>query len=474
MNINEPKHGGFVIPGFNSSKKARRTASHSHSIRSNRLPFLDWVPDDVSSSRASIVSDIQLKFAQARNHFVATSAEFAGTTLFLIFAFAGTQVALLGGATAPNVVLAPSNPSQLMYIALSFGFSLAVNAWVFFRISGGLFNPAVTLGMCLVGALPYLRGLFIFVAQILGGITAAAICSAILPGELTVRTSLGGGTSIVQGLFIEMFLTAELVFTIFMLAAEKHKGTFIAPVGIGLSLFIAELMGVYFTGGSVNPARSLGPAVVDHKFNSYHWIYWVGPILGSLLASGFYKFIKMLEYETVNPGQDATVQEGDHFNPDLDSSKPNVSFAPDEYGRTMEEGQVLTNDSGPNNASLSAHNANNAAPSGKIGNPLEYGSNRRPYSDSPAPPHKNDQFAGVEDGGMHARDYTKPHGSGSADSDGTLIAALNSPPKSTAKVSRTEGHPHGDQARPSSKNTYANIVTDTGRRNDSDFYDEKR
>lgn len=97
--------------------------------------------------------------------------------------------------------------------------------------------------MCLVGALPYLRGIFLVIAQILGGITAAAICSALFPGPLTVRTNLGGGTSVVQGLFIEMFLSAELVFTIFMLAAEKHKGTFIAPIGIGLSLFIAELTG---------------------------------------------------------------------------------------------------------------------------------------------------------------------------------------------------------------------------------------
>lgn len=97
--------------------------------------------------------------------------------------------------------------------------------------------------MCLVGALPYTRGALLTIAQILGGITAAAILSTFLPGPLTVRTELGGGTSIIQGLFIEMFLSALLVFTIFMLAAEKHKGTFITPIVIGLSLFIAELMG---------------------------------------------------------------------------------------------------------------------------------------------------------------------------------------------------------------------------------------
>jgi len=77
----------------------------------------------------------------------------------------------------------------------------------------------------------------------LAGMAAAGVVSAILPGPLNVSTSLGGGTTIAQGVFLEMFLTAELVFTIFMLAAEKHKATYLAPIGIGLSLFIAEMTG---------------------------------------------------------------------------------------------------------------------------------------------------------------------------------------------------------------------------------------
>lgn len=64
------------------------------------------------------------------------------------------------------------------------------------------------------------------------------------------------------------------------------------------------MTGVYFTGGSLNPARSFGPSVVNRTFHGYHWIYWVGPILGAIVAAGFYKFIKILEYETANPGQD--------------------------------------------------------------------------------------------------------------------------------------------------------------------------
>ncbi len=66
-----------------------------------------------------------------------------------------------------------------------------------------------------------------------------------------------------------------------------------------------DVRGVYYTGGSLNPARSFGPSVVTGSFDRYHWIYWIGPALGALLATGVYKLTKLLEYETVNPGQDS-------------------------------------------------------------------------------------------------------------------------------------------------------------------------
>ena len=138
----------------------------------------------------------------------------------------------------------------------------------------------------------------------LAGICAAAVVSAMFPGDLNVSTTLGDDVSIAQGVFMEMFLTSMLIITIFMLAAEKHKATFLAPIGIGLALFVAELVGVFYTGGSLNPARSFGPCVVTRNFPGYHYIYWFGPVMGTLLAYGVYKIIKMVEYQTVNPGQD--------------------------------------------------------------------------------------------------------------------------------------------------------------------------
>ena len=99
--------------------------------------------------------------------------------------------------------------------------------------------------MGLIGAVPWTKAALLVIAQILAGIASAGMVSTLFPGPLAVRTTLSTETSTVRGLFIEMFLTAQLVFCIFMLAAEKHRSTFIAPIGIGLALFVAELAGTY-------------------------------------------------------------------------------------------------------------------------------------------------------------------------------------------------------------------------------------
>ncbi|MCJ1234183.1 hypothetical protein MMC14_002141 [Varicellaria rhodocarpa] len=234
-----------------------------------------------------------------RTHLIAMIGEFVGTTLFLWIAFSAAQVA---NTITPA---GTTDSGQIFYLALAFGFSLMVNAWVFYRISGGLFNPAVTLGLVLSGAIPPIRGALLFIPQLTGGMVASALVSAMFPGPMAVDTRLSHNTSIAQGLFIEMFLTALLVITVLMLAVEKSKTTFLAPIGIGLALFIAHLSGAYFTGASLNPIRSFGPQVVTRSFPGYHWIYWLGPVLGACIASGFYRFIKFLVYEEANPCQDA-------------------------------------------------------------------------------------------------------------------------------------------------------------------------
>jgi len=181
MNVDRPTTG-FRIP-WKSRRHQRPKAGHHHH---RKLPGLDILPKAV------------------KGHVVACVGEFVGTFMFLLFALGGTNVVNTAPPEGANAVSLSANPSKIMYIALVFGMSLTVNAWVFFRISGGLFNPAVTLGMMVVGATGYSRGILIIISQILGGITSSAVVSAMMPNVLSVKTELGGGTTVVQGLFIEV------------------------------------------------------------------------------------------------------------------------------------------------------------------------------------------------------------------------------------------------------------------------------
>ena len=121
MNINKPSSSGISLPGL----KRRDAPTNKNELH---VPFLGFLPNKL------------------RNHFIAMVGEFIGTFLFLFFAFSATQVANAASAAAsPSATAGGSlsqvpNASTLLYISLAFGFSLAVNAWVFFRISGGRSN----------------------------------------------------------------------------------------------------------------------------------------------------------------------------------------------------------------------------------------------------------------------------------------------------------------------------------------------
>ena len=338
MNVDAPTQKGLVLPGM---KRENRFKS-DQSTHSKRIPFLGFLPN------------------APRNHFIAMCGEFTGTFLFLLFALGGTQVVNANPTTASGSTL-NADPAKLLYISLCFGMSLMVNAWVFFRISGGLFNPAVssatpilaffdslqvTLGMCLVGAVPYFRGGLIVISQILGGIAAAAMVDALTPGRCDKRCSrivhrdVPYSSARLYDLHVGRGETQINIHCTCRYWVESvHCRTSWYDTAIQHPHYHTNSTGVYYTGGSVNPARTFGPCVVIHSFYHYHWIYWIGPILGSLLASGFYMFMKVLEYETANPAQDAD-NENEHFDPESrNTEKPSVSFNPDSYannrGSTM-------------------------------------------------------------------------------------------------------------------------------------------
>ncbi|KAF7967821.1 hypothetical protein HWV62_17507 [Athelia sp. TMB] len=242
-------------------------------------------------------------FKNIRQDLQAALVEFVGTTFFLLLGLGGIQsttaaIASAGGST--------STLELTVYISTCMGFSLLVSAWLFFRITGGLFNPNVALSLMLVGILPPVRFVLYCIAELLGSIAASALIMALNPGPLSVNTILQADINVAQGVFIEMFITTALVLAVLMLAEEKHTATPFAPIGIGLTAFAAHLWATWYTGASMNTARSFGPAVVTGFPDSKHWVYWVGPCLGSFVGSAFYAILKHYKYWQFNPNQCAT------------------------------------------------------------------------------------------------------------------------------------------------------------------------
>ncbi|EMD31295.1 hypothetical protein CERSUDRAFT_119849 [Gelatoporia subvermispora B] len=247
-------------------------------------------------------SSSRLYFANIREDFWAALLEYVGTTVFLLLAFGGIQAAQ--GEIESGGDMSASGIQRIMYIALSMGFSLLISAWLFFRVTGALFNPNISLALLLVGVIGPVRFVLYCIAQLAGAITAAGLVLALTPGPLASNVSLAPGVNPAQGVFIEMFITAILVLAVLMLAAEKHFTTPFAPIGIGLTLFACHLWAVFFTGAGMNTARAFGPAAVTGFPHGTHWVWWVGPCLGSFLGAAFYSTLKHYRYWRLNPGQD--------------------------------------------------------------------------------------------------------------------------------------------------------------------------
>ena len=212
----------------------------------------------------------------------AISAEFAGTLLFVSVA--------AGSAVAAGPLGSADTGGPLLVVALGSGLPLGVVIAATFRLSGGHINPVVTLVALLVGKLSPARAVAYAVAQLLGGVAGTVLVDRIAGdgigplGTTVLATELGTW----PGLLAEAAFTFVLVFVVFAAAMDPRPPRFLAPFAIGLTVLAINLVGASLTGASMNPARSLGPALVSGQWDG-HWVYWAGPVLGGLLAAWVYK-----------------------------------------------------------------------------------------------------------------------------------------------------------------------------------------
>uniref|UniRef100_A0A8C2LYQ9 Aquaporin 6 n=1 Tax=Cricetulus griseus TaxID=10029 RepID=A0A8C2LYQ9_CRIGR len=214
-------------------------------------------------------------------------AEFLATGLYVFFGV---------GSVLPWPVALPS----VLQIAITFNLATATAVQISWKTSGAHANPAVTLAYLVGSHISLPRAMAYIAAQLAGATVGAALLYGVTPGG--VRETLGvnvvhNSTSTGQAVAVELILTLQLVLCVF--ASTDSRQTLGSPAAmIGTSVALGHLIGIYFTGCSMNPARSFGPAVIVGKF-AVHWIFWVGPLTGAVLASLIYNFILFPDTKTV-------------------------------------------------------------------------------------------------------------------------------------------------------------------------------
>ena len=215
-------------------------------------------------------------------------AEFVGT-FALIFIGAGSIIA----ATAAH---GGQGGAGLVTIAIAHGLAIAVMVTAVGHISGGHLNPAVTVAAAAVRKILPVEAAVYIVAQCAGAVAGAALLRGAIPESLWRQVNLGtpglgGGVNAAQAVVIEAVLTFLLVWVIFATAVDP-RGAFgkVAGLAIGFVVLMDIMAGGPFTGGAMNPARFLGPALIAGHWND-GWVYLVGPLAGGTLAGLIYETV---------------------------------------------------------------------------------------------------------------------------------------------------------------------------------------
>lgn len=207
----------------------------------------------------------------------------------------GTMVlVLMGCGTAVSLGCDPvNNIPAVVGTALAFGLAVIGMAYAIGKISGCHINPAITLGVALSGRMSWKDAIMYMIFQVIGAFIGSAILFWMTKEvglEGTGANDLQSGVSVLGGLLAEIFFTCVFVFVVLAATHEKNGAGNAAGLAIGLTLVLVHLVCIRYTGTSVNPARSIAPAVFQGGTAlSNLWIFIVGPFVGGALAALIYK-----------------------------------------------------------------------------------------------------------------------------------------------------------------------------------------
>lgn len=222
------------------------------------------------------------------------SAEFLGT---MVLVFMGCGSAVIAGANGATGV-------GILGISFAFGLSVTAMAYAIGHISGCHINPAISIGMVVAGRMKVSEAVYYIIAQLLGAIIGAGLLLAVAGGKEGYDLAINGlgqngyGSlspqhySLLSGFLAEVILTFIFLLVIFGSTSTKNIHGGFAGLAIGLSLVLIHIVGIPVTGVSVNPARSIGPALlVGGQSVTQLWLFIVAPVIGAVLSAVVWRFL---------------------------------------------------------------------------------------------------------------------------------------------------------------------------------------
>lgn len=199
-------------------------------------------------------------------------------------------VLIAAGSVLAN---AQTNALGTVGIALAHGLGIAAVLYGVWHVSGGHLNPAVTVALWATGRMKTLTALGYVVAQLVGAVIAALLLktmfAGVSPQYYLGDTTLGASVTPGMGILVEAVFTFLLVWTVFGTMVDKKAASGFGALAVGLIIGVGVMLSLGLTGGAMNPARSFGPALISSHWDT-HYVYWVGPLVGGLLAGFIYHF----------------------------------------------------------------------------------------------------------------------------------------------------------------------------------------